>query len=78
MSRHEPRLWLWFTGGGVIGLALAVPAVVPTSIEFYVGYLIFLVVLTIVLWAVAAYFATRAVEQHLPTIKRIFQKLTED
>ena len=78
MSREEPRIWLWFTGGSLIGLGLCIPAVVPTSIEFFVGYLIFLVVLTIAAWAVAGYFATRAIEQHMPTIKRIFQKLTED
>ena len=78
MSRDEPRIWLWFTGGSLIGLGLCILAVVPTSTESLLGHLLFLVVLTIAAWAVAGYFATRAVEQHMPTIKRIFQNLTED
>jgi len=71
MSKKNPRIGLWAFVGSLLGVGLVVPAVVPTSIEFFVGYIIFLVVLMFASWVVVGILLSRFVHKNLPAIQKV-------
>ncbi len=77
-QQNEPRIGLFFTIGGLIGLGLcAIPVFVPLGVTGFVVYIGVLLALHFVLAIVFGYFARRAVDIYTPEIKRVARQLLD-